>query len=129
MKAEWKILLVVLVVIVLGVGFYSFFGSDVSISGRTVAPTVLSAQIYHVGIGGEEFSPKEIFVKVGDIVVWTNYDDAEHTVTSVDSNVLDSGLISVGELYFYRFESVGEYSYRCDRNPLMEGRISVESNK
>jgi plastocyanin len=127
MQMKLKISLIGLVILVLVFGVYYFVGSGLSISGQTVAPTVLSSQIHYIGISDFEFTPTEIYVRAGDIVVWTNYDEVEHTVTSVDGGSLDSGLIESGALYFNRFESDGEFIYRCDVHPTMKGKVIVEN--
>jgi hypothetical protein len=57
--------------------------------------------------------------------IWTNEDEAEHTVTFDDSRVVSSGRIATGQ----RFEAVltlpGTFTYRCVIHPSMSGAVEV----
>ena len=83
------------------------------------------------------FDPKEINVKVGDTVKWTNNDIALHTVTSgkdrSDPNKgkdFNSGLTFPDALYSGRtfqhtFTTAGTFPYFCQVYPGMVGKVRV----
>jgi len=85
------------------------------------------------------FDPKEINVKVGDTVKWTNNDIALHTVTSgkdsSDPNKgkdFDSGLtfpdvlITTGRTFQHTFTTAGTFPYFCKVYPGMVGTVIVK---
>ncbi len=71
------------------------------------------------------FSPANIVVDIGTTITWTNYDNAGHTVTSDDGDVLRSGLFGQNEIYRYTFTEAGEYRYYCEPHPNMQGLVTV----
>lgn len=71
------------------------------------------------------FNPGEIRIQAGTTVIWTNQDNASHTVTADDGN-FDSGLIPAGEAYEFAFTTPGTFSYHCTVHPDMKGVIVVE---
>ena len=85
------------------------------------------------------FDPKEINVKVGDTVKWTNNDIALHTVTSGKDNSdpnkgkdFDSGLtfpdflITTGRTFQHTFTTAGTFPYFCKVYPGMVGTVIVK---
>ena len=84
------------------------------------------------------FDPKEINIKVGDTVKWTNNDIALHTVTSgkdrSDPNKgkdFNSGLTFPDALYSGRtfqhtFTTAGTFPYFCQVYPGMVGKVIVK---
>jgi plastocyanin len=76
-----------------------------------------------------QFQPKELTVKVGTTVKWTNNDQAGHTVTS-DTGVFDSGNLGNGQTFSFTFSQAGEFPYYCTFHggkggTGMAGKISV----
>lgn len=71
------------------------------------------------------FVEKNITVKAGTTVTWTNNDIAPHTVTSDTGSVLDSGNLSLGQTYSMTFTTPGTYSYHCVTHLSMTGMITV----
>lgn len=49
-------------------------------------------------------------IKAGDVVVWSNVGEVEHTVTAVDES-FDSGYMKPGERFSVRFVNKGSYDY------------------
>jgi plastocyanin len=88
------------------------------------------------------YDPPQIFVTVGDTIIWYNDDRESHTVTSGDSpgrfgwmdnkefgkpdGIFDSELFLPGESWSYKFEESGTFSYFCIIHPWMEGIVIVE---
>ena len=69
------------------------------------------------------YNPKEINIKVGDTVTWTNEDSAAHTVTG---SGWDSGNMGQGQTYSKTFDKAGTYEYYCTFHPSMLGSVAVK---
>jgi len=89
---------------------------------------------------GNWYTPKKVFVSVGDTVVWKNEDTEPHTVTSglgggiqsVQNNekgkpdgIFDSGAFKSGESWSRTFYNPGTYNYFCTIHPWMEASVVV----
>ncbi len=88
------------------------------------------------------YDPPQIFVTVGDTIIWYNDDRESHTVTSGDSSgrfgwmdnkelgnpdgIFDSEQFMPGESWSYKFKESGAFSYFCIIHPWMEGIVIVE---
>jgi len=79
-----------------------------------------------VEITDYKFLPKNIKVKVGDTVTWTNNDTVRHNVVGVDNDLPKGPLLSKGETYTYTFTKAGVYNYICTPHPYMEASVTVE---
>jgi amicyanin len=78
-----------------------------------------------IKIANFTFSPKELKVKAGTTVTWTNEDDIPHTVVSppnVRSKPLDTD-----QSFSFTFTTPGSYKYFCSLHPHMTGTIVVEA--
>ena len=82
-----------------------------------------SPGVYNVAISNFSFSPKEITIKSGDSVVWTNDDSATHTVTGSGWGSSD---LKQGQTYSQTFDTVGTYEYYCNLHPSMTGSVVVK---
>jgi len=71
------------------------------------------------------FTPKEMTIKAGSTVRWTNKDDIPHTVTS-DSNLFSSPTLDTNQAFQFTFEKPGRFLYFCTLHPMMTGVITVE---
>lgn len=71
------------------------------------------------------FQTKNLRVKVGSTVVWTNQDDVKHDVKSDDGSFTSSELLAKGQSYSYTFSKAGTYTYHCSPHPYMTGRVEV----
>ena len=83
------------------------------------------AKEHKVSIEGVKYSPKELKIKKGDTVVWTNADDRDHTVTA-DDDSFKSKKIASGDTYERKFAKAGKYKYHCDYHPRMKAVVTVE---
>ncbi len=72
------------------------------------------------------YQPKQLTIKKGDSVTWTNYDMASHTITSKGGNELASDYLKKGELYTHTFTSTGTFPYYCEPHPYMTAVVIVE---
>jgi plastocyanin len=72
------------------------------------------------------YTPKTMTVPVGQIVTWTNQDDAAHTVTTLSAPMkFDSGVFGKGKSFSHTFTAPGVYNYYCAVHPDMVGTITV----
>lgn len=68
------------------------------------------------------FTPAELLIAEGGTVLWTNGDNALHTVTA-DNGLFDSGDIPSGGTFTYTFSLRGLYTYHCKYHPDATGSI------
>jgi plastocyanin len=80
------------------------------ISSTPVQPSTGST--VEISIADFSFSPKDVTIKVGTMVTWTNQDSAVHTVTS-DTDLFESGSLTKGISYSYTFSTAGTFAYHC----------------
>ena len=85
-----------------------------------------------VTISSSGFSPKEITIKAGTAVTWTNSDTADHNVNSAPHpthtiySPLNLNTIKPGETKSLTFPDTGIYKYHDHLNPTLFGSITVE---
>jgi plastocyanin len=73
------------------------------------------------------YAPAELTVPVGTKVIWTNRDDAPHTITSSSKpRLLDSPRLDTDETFSHTFSAPGTFSYYCTLHPRMTGKIIVK---
>jgi len=82
-------------------------------------------------IGQIYYDPADIRISVGTTVVWTNNDNAAHTVTSGTleqgiSGEFDSDLMPPRGSFEHTFNVVGASDYFCILHPWMKGSVTVE---
>ncbi|HKU86897.1 MAG TPA: cupredoxin family copper-binding protein [Casimicrobiaceae bacterium] len=70
------------------------------------------------------FAPKEITVRPGTTIVWTNHDEAPHTVVSSDKSFASKGL-DTDDRFEHTFEREGDFGYICSVHPFMTGVVHV----
>ena len=73
----------------------------------------------------QSFVPKFISIPIQSIVTWTNDDSIQHTVTSDEEGLFDSGPLSPGDTSDNAFDTPGEFGYHCSIHPWMTGRVMV----
>lgn len=69
------------------------------------------------------FSPAELKVKTGTIVIWINDDSTPHTIKSATFN---SAALANGDKFEFKFDKAGTFDYTCGIHPSMQGKIIVE---
>jgi 3',5'-cyclic AMP phosphodiesterase CpdA len=90
----------------------------------TATPAAATGTI-QVSIDNFSYAPKQLTVKAGTTVVWTNKDDIPHTVTS-DDKVFSSSLLDTNEKFQYTFTKSGKFPYFCKVHPMMTGVVEVQ---
>jgi plastocyanin len=73
----------------------------------------------------QSFVPQFISMPIKSMVYWTNDDSIQHTVTSDEEGLFDSGSISPSDTYDNTFDTPGEFGYHCSIHPWMTGRVMV----
>jgi plastocyanin len=73
----------------------------------------------------QSFVPKFISIPIQSIVTWTNDDSIQHTVTSDEEGLFDSGPLSPGDTIDNAFDTPGEFGYHCSIHPWMTGRVMI----
>jgi plastocyanin len=71
------------------------------------------------------FTPRELTIKAGSVVTWTNKDDEPHTIVS-DTGLFRSGAVDTDETFKFTFDKPGTYHFTCSIHPRMVGTIVVE---
>ena len=85
-----------------------------------------------VTISSSGFSPKDITIKAGEAVTWTNSDTADHNVNSAPHpthtiySPLNLDTIKPGEEKSLTFPRTGTYKYHDHLNPSLFGSVTVE---
>ncbi|UCH78168.1 MAG: cupredoxin domain-containing protein [Candidatus Coatesbacteria bacterium] len=70
------------------------------------------------------FVPANAVIMKGENVKWTNFDQVTHTSTS-DTQIWDSGDLTHGKSFEFRFNSTGSFPYHCTYHIAMKGTIRV----
>jgi plastocyanin len=71
------------------------------------------------------FAPKDLTVKAGSTVSWSNKDDEPHSIVS-DTGLFRSGALDTNESFKFKFDKPGVYHFTCSIHPRMVGTITVE---
>jgi len=102
-----------------------------SMSAAVAAWTAPGPAIDYVVTIDQNFHPDRIEVKLGDMVIWKNFDSVDHTVTAefrsadAQDGGFDSGIIPSGQSYEKVFSKVGTYTYSCKLHPGATGTVLV----
>ncbi len=102
----------------------SLFGTALTILLMT---GVAGAAEYEVVQKNKEFTPKELNIKVGDTVKFTNEDNFFHNVFSLsDLKTFDLGSYPKGEFKSVTFDKAGKVEVECAIHPSMLMTINVQ---
>ena len=78
-----------------------------------------------VEIKGFAFNPKDVTVKVGQKITWTNADSAPHDVVA-DDGAFKSDTLETGDTFEYTADAAGSFAYICSIHPQMKATLTVE---
>jgi plastocyanin len=70
------------------------------------------------------FTPKEITVKPGTKIVWTNHDETPHTIIAKDGSFVSKAM-DTDDQFEHTFANEGDFSYFCTLHPFMIGIVHV----
>lgn len=92
----------------------------------TPTPAQEQSQTHNIEIN-HGYSPKELTIKKGDTVIWTNVDTkTSHTITSTSGGELKSKFLKYGETYSHTFEKEGKFFYYCIPHDSEHGQVIVK---
>jgi len=103
-------------------------GGGSSSSGSAPADSGSGTDAVMVGMEEIEYVPKEVKVKKGGTITWTNSDSVTHTVTKNGGPgpEFDSGNMEVDATFEQKFTMAGTIDYVCTIHPSQTGKITVE---
>jgi plastocyanin len=78
-----------------------------------------------VSIGSKGFRPKNISVKVGATLTWTNNDTTQQSVKSDAPGLFDSGMLAPGATFSYTFSAAGTFPYHSAGSNSIFGSVIV----
>lgn len=82
--------------------------------------------MHPIAIAQYAYQSPSMTVRIGDVVTWTNQDEAPHdVVTSAGPVPLRSPMLSTGQSWNSTFTEPGTYSYYCSVHPDMWAEIIV----
>jgi plastocyanin len=95
------------------------------------APMSRQVEPTSVSIARNAFSPATAEIARNGKVRWTNNAQRDHTVTfltlkGANDKPLTSGNLKPGDRWSHTFATAGEFAYRCDYIPRMQGKIVVK---
>jgi plastocyanin len=100
-------------------------GSSSAASAKTAKATrTPSAGADAISISSGHFRPKNLTVKVGSTLTWTNNDKSPESVTSDAPGVFDSGALNSGATFAFTFSQAGTFPYHSTTSPIY-GSITV----
>jgi len=84
-----------------------------------------------VWMQGMAFTPASKTIAIGTTITWTNKDTYPHTVTSgvpgAPDGLFDSGNLSSGSTFSFKFTSAGTIKYFCTiHGAMMKATITVQ---
>ncbi|HEX6291134.1 MAG TPA: cupredoxin family copper-binding protein [Herpetosiphonaceae bacterium] len=98
--------------------------SALDASSQVQAVSSRNVAISAVDIVDFAYQPDSGVSSVGASVTWTNRGSFAHTVT-FDSGAADSGTLTSGQSFTFKFPSAGRYSYHCAIHPAMTGYVDA----
>ena len=83
------------------------------------------AAAYAITIKDFAFTPRNLTIRLGSKVTWTNKDEEPHKIAEANSAFVSQPLDTDGD-FSYEFDAPGTYEYFCTLHPRMTGKIVVE---
>ena len=80
-----------------------------------------------ISIDNFTFNPKQLTVKAGTTVSWSNHDDIPHGIASSSNAFTRSKPLATDDSFSFTFTTPGTYQYFCYFHPTMVGTIVVEA--
>jgi plastocyanin len=72
------------------------------------------------------FDPKDVTVKVGQKITWTNDDSVDHNVTSQSGESIKSDNFGKGATFSFTPTKAGTINYVCTIHPGMTATLTVQ---
>ncbi len=96
-------------------------GGSNSVKATHTPPTAVS----NISIANGKFRPKNVTVKVGATLTWTNNRDKPESVTSDSPGLFDSGPLAPGATWKYTFSKAGSFPYHSTGTSATYGSVTV----
>ena len=74
-----------------------------------------------------QFKPKNVTVKPGDEITWTNRDTSQHDAVANDGS-FNTDLLSKGQKGTIPFNDEGTFRYFCSVHDTMKGTVEVRAS-
>ncbi|MET9631513.1 cupredoxin family copper-binding protein [Lentzea sp. NPDC006480] len=84
--------------------------------------TAAAAETHQIPIARYAYVPATMTVHVGDVVTWTNQDEASHDVAG---GTFRSPMLATGQWWSFTFTQPGTFDYVCSVHPDMRAQIVV----
>lgn len=84
--------------------------------------TAAAAETHQIPISRYTYMPATMTVRAGDVVTWTNQDQAAHDVAG---GTFRSPMLAKGQSWSFTFSQPGTFDYICSVHPDMRARIVV----
>lgn len=115
MKTSWIITIIIVLIAIIAFVVYIY--------PKMQQTEPVTSEGHKVEIKDFSFNPKNLQIKAGVTVEWTNKDSVAHKI-KFDSGE-ESPTMQSGETYEKLFTKNGTYSYICSIHPSMKGTIIV----
>jgi plastocyanin len=92
-----------------------------TVKATHTAPSNVNA----ISIKNGKFRPKNVTVKIGAALTWTNDDSAPQSVTSDAPGLFDSGALAPGATFSYTFSTAGVFPYHSTGAGGSFGSVTV----
>ena len=89
------------------------------------APKTPVGPVSAIIIKGGKYRPKNVTIKVGSTLTWTNNDTTPQSVTSDTPGAFDSGQIAPSGTWSYTFTKAGVFPYHSTAQTGTYGTITV----
>lgn len=111
-------------------GLSSLLGKSTTGNGTPGAKTVKATHtpptnVTDIVINNGKFRPKNVSVKLGTTLTWTNNDTVPQSVTSDAPGVFDSSSIAPGATFQYTFSKAGVFPYHSTGTSGSFGTVTV----
>ncbi|GAB2826715.1 cupredoxin domain-containing protein [Lentzea nigeriaca] len=95
-------------------------------TGSSWVSTVAAAETHQIPIARYAYVPATMTVHLGDVVTWTNQDEASHDVAG---GTFRSPMLATGQSWSFTFTQPGTFDYICSVHPDMRAKIVVLANE
>jgi plastocyanin len=82
--------------------------------------------VYSIEIAQMKFTPSELNVKKGDIILFINHDLVPHDITEERSKSWSSSPLAPGQTW--KLEVTEAVNYFCSIHPVMKGKIFISKD-
>jgi plastocyanin len=100
-------------------------GSSGGSSSAPKATRVPGAGTTAISISNGHYRPKNLTIKAGTTLTWTNDDSEPESVTSDTPGLFDSGTLNQGATFSQTFSSAGTFPYHSMGGTAMYGSVTV----